>query len=174
GAGTPGQVAIRVGPCDHLAGTQRFNGHTLLDHAWTHRLGQINVAVPRPDGSTHVEARSLRDLSNAGGLNLRTGDLSAAQESVQAAITGIATIRAGIGARTQKLESMIRTSRSEIENLSAARSRVLDTDYAAETSNAIRARTLQQASLLVMKTMLESGRERVLGLLSCVSARRGG
>lgn len=162
-----------IAAIDHLAGTQRFNGQSLLDEAWTHRLGRINVAVKQPDGTTRVEERTLRDLSNAGGLNLRNGNLAAAQESVEAAIGAVAVIRAGIGARTQSLESTIRTSQSELENLSAARSRVMDTDYAIETSNAIRSRTLQQASLFVMKSMQEAGREGVLRLLAAVSPGRG-
>ncbi|GMV26103.1 MAG: hypothetical protein AMXMBFR58_21340 [Phycisphaerae bacterium] len=154
-----------VATVNHLAGTQEFNGQKLLDEAHAYQLGHVTVVSQNEDGSTTSRKATLADIANGGSLNLRTGDLEKAQEAIKSAISGVASTRGAIGARSKDVESTIRVSASEIENLTSARSQIVDADYAVEISNLVRAQTLQQASLYMMQVMMQSG-ERVLGLLT--------
>ncbi|MCC6427538.1 MAG: hypothetical protein IT435_12040 [Phycisphaerales bacterium] len=160
-----------IGTIDHLAGTQIFNEQKLLDEAHSHQLGEVTVTTENPDGSTTSETKTLADIANGGDLNLRDGDLEAAQEAIEAAIADVASTRGAVGARGQDLESQIRTSQSELENLSATRSQIADADYALEISAMIRTQTLQQASIFMMQMMMQSG-EQVLGLISGTTGNR--
>ena len=66
------------------------------------------------------------------------------------ALSQISTIRAGLGAIQNRLDSTIASQSGTIENLSAARSRVLDADFAAETAALTRSQILQQAGISVL------------------------
>src|SRR5690606_6337692 len=61
------------------------------------------------------------------------------------AMARVDTKRSELGALDNRLESVIRTNTVTSQNLSAARSRIEDADYAVEISNMTRAQILQQA-----------------------------
>ncbi|MCL7945079.1 flagellin [Marinobacter sp. ATCH36] len=69
---------------------------------------------------------------------------------VDAAIERISGIRADLGAAQNRLESTIANLSTTSENLSAARSRIQDADFAAETAELARTQVLQQAGLSVL------------------------
>jgi flagellin len=69
---------------------------------------------------------------------------------VDAAIQGIDSLRAGIGAVQNRLQSTISNLQSVSENVSAARSRIQDADFAAETASLTRNQILQQAGISVL------------------------
>ncbi|HEB63472.1 MAG TPA: flagellin, partial [Gammaproteobacteria bacterium] len=54
-------------------------------------------------------------------------------------------LRGTFGAVQSRFESAISSLQSSSENISAARSRIMDTDFAAETAAMTRAQILQQA-----------------------------
>ena len=54
--------------------------------------------------------------------------------------------RAMLGAKQNRFSSIIRSQMNTVENLSASRSRILDTDFAAETSNLAQTQVLQQSA----------------------------
>lgn len=58
--------------------------------------------------------------------------------------------RASIGALQNRLEFALNNTQSTIENLSAARSQILDTDVAEETAELTRNQILQQAGVSVL------------------------
>jgi len=64
---------------------------------------------------------------------------------IDAALTTISTQRATLGASQNRFEAVISNLQVSVENQSAARSRIMDADYAAETSNLSRTQILQQA-----------------------------
>ncbi|WP_458778451.1 flagellin [Desulforhopalus sp. 52FAK] len=70
--------------------------------------------------------------------------------SVDAALEDIDTIRGGLGAVQNRLESTISNLNSISENLSAARSRILDADIAMETSAMTKNNILQQAGVSIL------------------------
>ena len=70
-----------------------------------------------------------------------TGTIS----SVAADLTAVGTSRASFGAVMSSLQSAVNTMQIASVNLSAAYSRIMDTDYAAETTSMTRNNILQQA-----------------------------
>ena len=60
-------------------------------------------------------------------------------------LTTVTSARADLGAVQNRFESTIANLATTAENLSAARSRIRDADFAAETANLTRAQILQQA-----------------------------
>ncbi|MDZ7754720.1 MAG: flagellin [Gammaproteobacteria bacterium] len=75
---------------------------------------------------------------------------NAAIFSVDAALTSVSDLRSTFGAIQNRFESTIANLASATENLSAARSRILDADFAAETAALTRAQILQQAGISVL------------------------
>jgi flagellin len=81
-----------------------------------------------------------------------------------AALAAVDNQRAQYGALQNRFSSTISNLASSNENLSASRSRITDTDFAAETANMTRSQILQQAgtSMLAQANSLPNG---VLSLL---------
>ncbi|MFS1702332.1 flagellin [Alteromonas sp. AMM-1] len=75
---------------------------------------------------------------------------SAALTAVDTAISAIGAQRASLGALQNRFQSTIRNLSSISENLSGARSRIRDTDFAAETAELTRNQIIQQASVSVL------------------------
>ena len=71
-------------------------------------------------------------------------------ESIDAALSDVDTIRGGLGAIQNRFESTIANLNNVAENLSAARSRILDADIAMETSNMTKQNILQQAGVSIL------------------------
>ena len=65
--------------------------------------------------------------------------------NIDAAITTVNGERALMGASQSRFDSVITTLQISVENQSAAKSRIMDTDFAAETANLSRSQILQQA-----------------------------
>jgi flagellin len=80
------------------------------------------------------------------------------------AIDAIAAKRADFGAKQNRLESTVRNNANVIENQSAARSRILDADFAAETANLTRTQILMQAGT-AMLAQANAVPQNVLSLL---------
>lgn len=73
-----------------------------------------------------------------------------ALSTIDGAISAVGSIRAGLGAIENRFQSSIRNIANVSENLSAARSRIKDADFAAETANLTKNQILQQASLSIL------------------------
>ena len=71
-------------------------------------------------------------------------------ESVDSALDQINSIRGALGAIQNRFESTIRNLSSISESLSAANSRILDADFAAETASLAKNQVLQQAGISVL------------------------
>lgn len=81
------------------------------------------------------------------------------------AISMIDSTRAGLGALQNRFQSTIRNLTNIDENLSAARSRIRDTDYAKETAELTRRQILQQAGT----TLLSQANQRPQAALSLLN-----
>lgn len=105
------------------------------------------------------------DTNGIDDVDISTGDGAAlAIQRVDAAINQIDTTRAGLGAIQNRFESTIANLQSVSENLSAARSRIQDADFAKETAALTKSQILQQAGLSVMAQANQS-QQSVLALL---------
>lgn len=87
---------------------------------------------------------------SVGGDVLSAGAASALMTQVDAAISTIGSTRAELGAVQNRFQSTIRNLANIAENVSAARSRIRDTDFAAETAELTRNQILQQATTTVL------------------------
>lgn len=87
-----------------------------------------------------------------------------AMDSIDAALKSVNTSRSALGAYQNRFASVVTSLQTTAENLSAARSRIQDTDFAAETANLTRGQILQQAgtAMLAQANSLPNG---VLALL---------
>jgi flagellin len=83
------------------------------------------------------------DITTRDGANL-------AIDIADVAIGQVSSIRASLGAVQNRLESTINNLTATSENLSAARSRILDADFASETAQFTRNQIIQQAGVSVL------------------------
>jgi flagellin len=87
-----------------------------------------------------------------------------ALDVLDTAIGGVNSTRAGLGASMSRLEYASDNLQNVSQNTSAARSRVLDADYAAETTELARTQIIQQAST-AMLSQANQAQQSVLALL---------
>lgn len=79
-----------------------------------------------------------------------TAGASAALTSIDNALSTIGAARADLGALQNRFQSTIRNLSNISENMSGARSRIRDTDFATETAELTRNQIIQQASVTVL------------------------
>lgn len=117
------------------------------------RLSSSDAFSVSGDGAntTVVAAAAASSLADVAAVDIST-QLGAQQSIsiVDAAIQGIDSQRASLGAIQNRLESTISNLQNVTENVSAARSRIQDADFAAETASLTRNQILQQAGISVL------------------------
>jgi flagellin len=140
--------------------TTEFNGQKLLDGSaatLTFQIGQDGTADNRIDvtgldltGITGYNA----SLTATGTVDVSTqGAAQTAITNVDNATTGldfVSSSRATFGAVQNRFEAVVVNLTTYSENLSAARSRIQDADFAMETANLTRAQILQQAGVAML------------------------
>ncbi len=82
-------------------------------------------------------------------ISTRTG-ADTAIKRLDAALSSVDSIRGGLGAIQNRFESTIANVQNVSENLTSARSRILDADVAQETSAMIKNNILQQAGVAIL------------------------
>ena len=105
--------------------------------------------------------------TTTGITTLNVSSYSGAQLAIQQADSALATVntsRAELGALQNRFASTVANLETASENLSAARSRIRDADFAAETANMTRAQILQQAGV-AMVSQANAIPQSVLSLL---------
>jgi len=145
------QLAQEVGLT--LTDRVRFNGVTILNGS-----ADTVFQVGANSGQTITVASGAISLSgNAAITGVTTGGANSALDvtgttgnatriaALDAALTAINDRRATIGAVQSRFENTVNFLRTAVENQSAARGRIMDADFAAETANLSRAQILQQA-----------------------------
>ena len=96
-------------------------------------------------------------------LNTATGAQSALT-TLDRAINSVTDMRASMGAYQNRLTASIANLENTSMNLSASRSRILDTDYAKETTNLAKSQIIQQAATAMLAQANQSA-QSVLALL---------
>jgi flagellin len=94
------------------------------------------------DGTVSDQSLNLSEVSVATVFNANN-----ALVTIDGAIDQVTSLRAELGAMQNRFENVVEVIGIHRENLEAARSRILDADFAAETANLTRAQILQQAGL---------------------------
>jgi len=118
------------------------------------------IAISVPDlAGTLVSVTAASIGSGAAAVGAR-----GAIDAIDNAIKSIDTSRAKLGAVQNRFTTTISNLQSSIENQSAARSRITDTDFAMETANLSRNQILQQAGTAMLAQANQST-QSVLKLL---------
>ena len=124
-----------------------FGGSIRLTAADTITLGGANETyVGYADssqmalGSSALNSTSVTTVANA----------NTAINRVDAALTAVSNLRSTFGAIQNRFESTIANLQAGAENLTASRSRIQDTDFAAETAAMTRNQILQQAGVAML------------------------
>jgi len=141
-----------------LGGTQ-FNGQNILaaTAASTFQIGANNstsidqISIAAFNWSTNTNITAVLGTAVITGTSVPTvqiTDITTAQgalTTIDSAINAVNSQRANFGAAQNRFENVISNLMVGVENQSAARSRIMDADYASETANLSRASILQQA-----------------------------
>jgi flagellin len=124
----------------------RFNGQSILTSATTLTF-QVGA-----DSGDQVDVTtadlSAGDIAAAVSETIDGTDNTnplAAMDAIDLALTEVNSTRATYGAAQNRFEAVIANLQISAENQSAARARIMDADFAAETANLSRAQILQQA-----------------------------
>ncbi len=141
-------------------------GTDLGTAAYTH---SGNVLVIKKVGSNNI---TITDVQITRGTHapVAATDITSRQFATRAldvldtAIGGVNSTRAGLGASMSRLEYASDNLQNVSQNTSAARSRVLDADYASETTELARTQIIQQAST-AMLSQANQAQQSVLALL---------
>ncbi|MDD3764944.1 MAG: flagellin [Nevskiales bacterium] len=111
---------------------------------------------------------SIGTVSTTTGIDtLSVGSYAGAQLAIQQVDSALSTInstRASLGAVQNRFESVVANLSVTAENLSGARSRIQDADFAKETANLTRGQILQQAGT-AMLAQANAAPQNVLSLL---------
>ena len=151
-----------------LEGT-KFNGKNLLNSAATDMAFQIGADTNATDRIT-VE---LRDMTTGDGMKAAldtasTGSISTVEASLDtisaldAAIDEVTSARSNLGSVQNRFESVVANLATSQENITAARGRITDADFAVESANLSRAQVLSQAG----NTMLAQANQQPQQVLS--------
>ena len=87
-----------------------------------------------------------------------------ALSTLDSAINAITNSRAKLGAYQNRLTAAVQNIDNSAMNLQASRSRIMDTDYATETTNLAKAQIIQQAATAMLAQANQSA-QSVLALL---------
>jgi flagellin len=140
---------------DRIAQTTSFNGTDLLDGdtsaGITFQVGAANNANNR----ITVSITSLRqdDISTSALASNTVSTVAGARNTmgiIDSAISTLNTERSTLGSAQNRLTVTIENLGTQIENLSASKSRIMDADVAKETANLTRSQILVQAGLSVV------------------------
>jgi flagellin len=154
-----------------LGGTT-FNGTTIIGASAGARDFQIGANTTDNDIITVTTANMTADASitavttatNVIDSTSTTTTLGTTINDIDGAINKVNSERAMYGATQNRFESVIGNLQVSVENQSAAKSRIMDADFATETSNLSRAQILQQAGN-AMVAQANSLPQQVLALL---------
>jgi flagellin len=103
--------------------------------------------------------------ASAGGIgSVTSARVRSVMSAIDGAIAKVDKFRSTLGAVQNRFITTVANLQSSIENQSAARSRIMDADFAVETAALSRSQILQQAGTAMLAQANQSG-QSVLSLL---------
>lgn len=151
-----GELAKEI---QRVVGGTTFNGKAILGAEATTLTFQVGANTTSNDtidvttvnlGSdaliTVVAGTDIAGAARASiGSGTTAGAIHTVIDNIDAALDLVNSERATLGATQSRFEAIISNLQVSVENQAAARSRIMDADFAAETANLSRAQVLQQA-----------------------------
>lgn len=136
-----------------LSTATKFNGSSVFGSANTFQVGADTTA-----GTDTITVASVTAGTITGSVST-AATATTAIGAIDTALTAVNTTRATLGAVQNRFESVVSNLQVSVENQSAAKSRIMDADFAAETANLTRGQILQQAgtAMLAQANSLPNG-----------------
>jgi flagellin len=155
-----------------VAGGTTFNGKAILGtgagtldfQVGAGTAGEDTISLVTTDMTADTSITAVTGATVSIGAGKTTADIGTVIDDIDTALETINTQRSSYGATQNRFESVVANLQVSVESQSASRSRIMDTDFAAETANLTRGQILQQAgtAMLAQANSLPNG---VLSLL---------
>jgi flagellin len=135
------------GELTRISDQASFAGESLLNGTYIGKDFQIGA-----DGGQVIRLSIPTDFNATSMLSAATTTVSTIARATSAvglidgALAKVNGTRADLGAKQNRFSSIVRSNDNTAQNLSASRSRVMDTDYAAESASLAKSSVLQQAA----------------------------
>tara|TARA_X000000950_G_scaffold105708_1_gene133147 strand:+ start:110 stop:943 length:834 start_codon:yes stop_codon:yes gene_type:complete len=162
------EVAQLESEIQRIADDTTWSGMTLLAGGFT--TGATFQIGPRDTDTIQISISAIEPLSTVarGGLSLvsHISTQAAAQDyilNIDNAISIISSDRAKYGATMNRLDHAMANMQNIVTNLSTAKGRIEDADFAAESANLARTQVLQQASM-AMLSQANASKQNILAL----------
>lgn len=155
------EYSALAGEVTRVLDSTKFNGLALLNSSapaggFDFQVGANNNAnekinIATTDLSAGVGIAAVTGAGASASIADATGALAlTAMDALSTAIDEVSAARATFGASQNRFEAVIANLQIASENQSAARSRIMDADFASETSNLTRGQILQQAGTAML------------------------
>ncbi len=157
------EVTALVSQIGDVATRTTFNGVALLDGTnasisiQTGSAANQTVSISLTDVDATALGVNAIDISTEAGATTALGALDTALDSITAA-------QANLGASQNRLQSTIASVSDRVANLAESRSRIMDVDFSAETTELAKNQILSQASTAMLSQANQS-QQSVLSLL---------
>ena len=154
----------------NAASTKTFqvgaNASQTIDYAFKNLQSGAGAGSILGDLDIDADGDVTDSASAIGDLNISTSSASRIQalNGISGAIDSVNAERAGIGATINRLEYAVDNLANVSQNTSASRSRILDADYASETTELARTQIIQQAGTAMLSQANQQA-QSVLALL---------
>ena len=164
------EVAQLEAEIQRISDDTTWSGMTLLAGGFS--TGATFQIGPRDTDTIQISLSAIdaTTLYDDGGLSLRShvSTQAAAQDyivTIDNAISIISADRAKYGATMNRLDHAMANMANIVTNLSTAKGRIMDADFAAESANLARTQVLQQASM-AMLSQANASKQNILALFN--------
>jgi len=159
-------TATSAGGIDGVTSTTKTAALTITSQSGASTVAMTGSGI----AAVNLGASNSMVASTVTGQTVSSVDLSSQDKAqkaltiLDAAIDTVTNSRANLGAYQNRFEAAISNLETTSTNLQASRSRILDTDYAKETTNLAKAQIVQQAATAMLAQANQSS-QSVLALL---------
>ncbi len=142
-----------------VASSTKFNGNDVFSAT------ARNVSIGANTTTNDVLSVTVGTLATVGGDLTTAANGKTAIDAIDAKIKAVTTTRAELGANINRVDSAISNLDTNTTNLSTARGRIVDADFAKESASLTRTQILQQAgtSMLSQANQIPQGVLSLLG-----------
>jgi flagellin len=142
---------------DNISAAQTLDGGLGVASDILQRMSELSVQAQGTNGAAegskinveylalNTELANITGVAQPGGTVSTVAGATAANAAISSVLGAVAGARASLGAAISVAEFTIQRLSTQRENDAAARSRIMDADFAMETANLTRGQILQQA-----------------------------
>lgn len=154
-----------ISEIDRVVGVTTFNGVKLIDGNFTGKSIQVGSGNSADDKIAINITGATASTLGVNSISLATtAGAGSALTALDSAINKVSDLRASMGTYQNRMNAAITNLDNTSMNLQASRSRILDTDYAKETTTLAKAQIIQQAATAMLAQANQSS-QTVLALL---------